>query len=138
MTIFKNYVTWSEKETILVAEKLATQFKGSEVVLLTGDLGAGKTVFTKGIALGLGLKDINQVCSPSYTILNIYKAKFDIYHLDFYRLSGNETKQIGWEDYIDRGVMVVEWAEKIDYKGPALRIMIEIGDKEERIIEIRS
>jgi tRNA threonylcarbamoyladenosine biosynthesis protein TsaE len=133
-----NYSTWSEKETILAAEKLATQFKGNEVVLLTGSLGAGKTVFTKGLALGLGLKDINQVCSPSYTILNIYKAKFDIYHLDFYRLSREETKQLGWEDYINRGVMVVEWAEKMDYKGKALRIMIEIGKNEERIVQIKS
>lgn len=135
---YQNYITRSEKETILAAEKLATQFRGNEVVLLIGDLGAGKTVFTKGIALGLGLKDINQVCSPSYTILNIYKAKFDIYHLDFYRLSRKETEQLGWEDYIDRGVIVVEWAEKIDYSGQALRIMIEIGSNEERLIQIKS
>lgn len=134
----KNYITWSEKETILTAEKLATQFTGNEVVLLTGDLGAGKTVFIKGIALGLGLQNINEVCSPSYTILNIYKAKFDIYHLDLYRLSRKETKQLGWEDYIDRGVIVVEWAEKMEYTGPALRVVIEIGVEEERIIQIKS
>jgi len=133
----KKYTTASEKETILAAEKIASEFKGNEVVLLTGDLGAGKTVFTKGIALGLGLKDINLVCSPSYTILNIYKAKFDIYHLDFYRLSKKETKQLGWEDYIDCGVIVVEWAEKIDYKGKALRISIKIGEDEERVIRIK-
>lgn len=138
MTTVKRYVTRSEKETILRAEKLSTQFNGKEVVLLSGDLGAGKTVFTKGIALGLGLKDINQVCSPSYTILNIYKAKFDIYHLDFYRLSRRETRELGWEDYLDRGILVVEWAEKMDYKGKAFRIMIEIGEEEERIIEVRS
>jgi len=134
----KKFVTWSEKETILTAEKLSTQFNGNEVVLLSGDLGAGKTVFTKGIALGLGLKDINQVCSPSYTILNIYKARFDIYHFDFYRLSPRETKELGWEDYLDRGIIVAEWGEKMDYKGQALRIMIEIGKEEERIIEVRS
>jgi len=129
------YTTQSEKETILIAEKMAAQFKGNELVLLTGDLGAGKTVFTKGIALGLGLRDINLVCSPSYTILNTYRAKCDIYHFDFYRLSPEEAELLGWEDYIDRGVLVVEWAEKIAYKGKAYRIKIQIGKNEERIIQ---
>ncbi len=132
----KIYRTCSEKETLLLAEKLASGFKGDEVVLLTGELGSGKTVFTKGIALGLGLQNYNQVCSPSYTILNIYKAKFDIYHLDFYRLSRDEIDQLGWEDYIESGVIVVEWAEKINYKEKALKINIEIGEDEERIIHI--
>lgn len=132
----KTFTTQSEKETILVAEKLAAQFKGNELVLLTGDLGAGKTVFTKGIALGLGLKDINLVCSPSYTILNTYKANYNIYHFDFYRLSPKETELLGWEDYLDRGVLVMEWAEKIHYKGPAIRIRIEIGKDDQRTIQV--
>ncbi|MBD3415023.1 MAG: tRNA (adenosine(37)-N6)-threonylcarbamoyltransferase complex ATPase subunit type 1 TsaE [Candidatus Aminicenantes bacterium] len=131
-------ITHSEKETILAAEKIAASFNGDEVVLLTGDLGAGKTVFTKGIALGLGLQNIDQVCSPSYTILNVYKSKFDIYHFDFYRLSKGETSQLGWEDYLGCGVMVVEWAEKMDFKGKAFRIRIEIGTNEERVIFIKN
>jgi len=134
----RRLITRSEKETIFFAEKMALKFQGTEIVLLTGDLGAGKTVFTKGIALGLGLENINQVCSPSYTLLNVYKAKHDIYHLDFYRLTRAETEDLGWEDHIGSGVIVVEWAEKIDYQGKALRIKIEIGGEEERIFEIES
>jgi len=134
----KRVITRSEKETIFFAEKMALNFQGKEIVLLTGDLGAGKTVFTKGIALGLGLENINQVCSPSYTLLNVYKAKYDIYHLDFYRLTREETEDLGWEDHIGNGVIVMEWAEKIDYQGKALRIKIEIGGEEERIFEIES
>jgi len=134
----KHFITRSEKETIFFAEKMALEFRGEEIVLLTGGLGAGKTVFAKGIALGLGLENINQVCSPSYTILNVYKAKYDIYHFDFYRLNRAETEDLGWEDHIGSGVILVEWAEKINYKGRAIRIKIEIGEKEERIFEIES
>ncbi len=67
----KEYLTNSERETFLLAKKLAKDFKGQEVVLLIGELGAGKTVFAKGIAAGLGMKDVHQVCSPSYTLINI-------------------------------------------------------------------
>ena len=68
-------MTRSERETFLLARKLAKDFNGQEVVLLEGELGAGKTIFAKGIASGLGLEDVHQVCSPSYTIVNIYYAK---------------------------------------------------------------
>jgi tRNA threonylcarbamoyladenosine biosynthesis protein TsaE len=132
----QKHITLSEKETIFLAKNMAYKFNGREVILLTGDLGAGKTVFAKGIALGLGLKNIHQVCSPSYTILNIYNAKFDIYHFDFYRISKEETNQLGWEDYIGCGVIVVEWAEKINYEGKAFRVKIKIGKEEDRIIQI--
>jgi len=133
---YQKHITLSEKETIFLAKNMAYKFNGREVILLTGDLGAGKTVFAKGIALGLGLKNTHQVCSPSYTILNIYNAKFDIYHFDFYRISKEETHQLGWEDYIGCGIIVVEWAEKINYEGKAFRIKIKIGKEEERIIQI--
>jgi len=133
---YQKHITLSEKETIFLAKNMACKFNGREVILLTGDLGAGKTVFAKGIALGLGLKNTHQVCSPSYTILNIYNAKFDIYHFDFYRISKEETNQLGWEDYIGCGVIVVEWAEKIKYEGKAFRVKIKIGKEEERIIQI--
>ncbi|MFQ5722588.1 MAG: tRNA (adenosine(37)-N6)-threonylcarbamoyltransferase complex ATPase subunit type 1 TsaE, partial [Candidatus Aminicenantales bacterium] len=77
----KEYITNSERETFLLAKKLAANFRGSEVVLLEGELGSGKTIFAKGIAAGLGLKDVNQVCSPSYTLVNIYQAKYPIFHI---------------------------------------------------------
>ena len=78
----KEYLTHSERETFLLAKKLAKDFKGQEVVLLIGELGAGKTIFAKGIAAGLGMKNVHQVCSPSYTLINIYQAKYPIFHID--------------------------------------------------------
>jgi tRNA threonylcarbamoyladenosine biosynthesis protein TsaE len=133
----EEHLTHCENETYLLAESLAKSFKGKEVVLLAGELGAGKTVFAKGIASGLGLKDINQVCSPSYTLINIYKAKYPIFHIDLYRLGkDSEIEDLGWEDYLGEGVVVVEWAEKIKFSLEGIRIAITIGEGDERRITI--
>jgi len=133
----EEYLTHSERETFLVAQKLAKSFKGDEVILLEGELGAGKTVFAKGIASGLGLKNFHQVCSPSYTLVNIYQAKYPIYHIDLFRLSkDSEILDIGWEDYLGQGVIVVEWAEKLRFPLEAIRIRLEIEDGEKRRIII--
>jgi tRNA threonylcarbamoyladenosine biosynthesis protein TsaE len=135
----KEYSTNSERETFLLAKKLAKDFKGQEVVLLIGELGAGKTVFAKGIAAGLGLKDVHQVCSPSYTLINVYQAKYPIFHIDLYRL---ETKEeilgLGWEDYLGRGIIVVEWAEKIKFNLAAFRVTFHMGKKDQRKIIVCS
>ncbi len=131
----KEYLTNSERETFLLAKKLAREFKGQEVVLLIGELGAGKTVFAKGIAAGLGMKDVHQVCSPSYTLINIYKAKYPIFHIDLYRLGKNaEILDLGWEDYLGQGVIVVEWAEKIKFNLDAIHVTLHMGKKNERKI----
>jgi len=133
----EEHLTHSEKETYLLAESLAKSFKGKEVVLLTGELGAGKTVFAKGIASGLGLEDINQVCSPSYTLVNIYQARYTIFHVDLYRLGKeSEIEDLGWEDYLEEGVVIVEWAEKIKFPLEGIRIAITMGEGDERKITI--
>ena len=132
-------ITRSEEETFLLGKKLARKFRGTEVVLLFGELGAGKTVFARGIASGLGLKDIHQVCSPSYTLVNIYQARYQIFHVDLYRLEKEEEiRDLGWEDFIGQGVVVVEWAEKLGFIPDAIRVSIRIGEKDERKIEISS
>jgi tRNA threonylcarbamoyladenosine biosynthesis protein TsaE len=129
--------THSEEETRAVAEALARGFKGDEVVFLIGDLGAGKTVFTKGLAAGLGLADINQVCSPTFTLMNVYQARVPIYHLDLYRLADTpEIRDLGFEDYVGDGVIVVEWAEKIDFPMPAIKVRIEVAADDSRTIRI--
>lgn len=126
-------VTRSEKETLELARDLARGFRGREVVLLIGELGAGKTTFVKGIALGLGLKDLRQVCSPSFTILNIYQARFPVFHFDLYRLEKEgDILDLGWEDYLDRGVVVVEWGEKVPFEISAVRAFIAKGEGDER------
>ena len=128
----------SENETLELAKRLAESFQGQEVVFLTGELGAGKTVFAKGVASGLGLEDVNQVCSPSFTLVNIYQAKYPIYHIDLYRLRKNsEIEDLGWEDYLDRGVIIVEWAEKLKMELDAIRISIDVLNDETRKITIK-
>jgi len=122
----KTYTTYTEEETFKLAKNISSNFKGDEVVLLVGELGAGKTVFTKGIAAGLGLVDHHRVCSPSYTLINLYKAKFPIIHIDLYRLENkDDIFRLGWEDYLGQGVIVIEWADKLDFKEPAMRVLIE-------------
>jgi tRNA threonylcarbamoyladenosine biosynthesis protein TsaE len=127
----------SEDETFELAQNLAGSFLGEEVVLLTGELGAGKTVFAKGIAAGLGLEDVNQVCSPTFTLVNIYQAKCPVFHIDLYRLGkDSEIDDLGWEDYLECGVVIVEWAEKLKMEMDAIRISIEVLSDETRKITI--
>jgi tRNA threonylcarbamoyladenosine biosynthesis protein TsaE len=133
----EEFASKSEEETLQIAKRLVKSFKGSEVVLLFGELGAGKTVFAKGIAAGLGFNDINSVCSPSYTLVNIYQAKQTIFHVDLYRLGKEaEILDLGWEDYIGQGIVVVEWGEKLIFPLDAIRVTIEVIDDETRKITI--
>jgi tRNA threonylcarbamoyladenosine biosynthesis protein TsaE len=133
------HITTSEKETILLAKKLAESFQGYEVVLLAGELGAGKTIFAKGIAAGLGMGDVNKVCSPSFTLVNIYRAKYPIFHIDLYRLEdASEIAELGWEDYLDRGVIIVEWGEKLKVDMEVIRVSIEVEGNDTRKITIES
>lgn len=105
------YVSKSKEETIELAKKYASTLKPGDVVVLDGEMGAGKTVFTKGIALGLGIKD--NITSPTYAYMNDYGGK--LYHYDCYRLSGGEDAEaLGLTDYFySNGVCVIEWAHII-------------------------
>ena len=133
----KDILSRSEEETFQIACDLAEGFMGEEVVLLYGDLGAGKTVFAKGLASGLGFKDHHHVCSPSFTLVNIYQAKYPIYHIDLYRLGKNtEILDMGWEDYIGQGVVIVEWAEKLSFPLDAIHVRFEILEENQRTITI--
>jgi len=133
----KEYLTRSEQETFLLAKNLAQSFKGKEIVLLRGELGSGKTIFAKGLAAGLGVKDVHQVCSPSFTLVNIYQGKCLIFHIDLYRLAkDSEILDLGWEDYLDQGVIIVEWAEKIKFKLEAIQVEIEFGEDDQRRIKV--
>ncbi len=130
-------VAKSERATLAFARKLARSFKGKEVIFLEGELGAGKTVFAKGIASGLGMKDTRRVCSPTFTIMNAYRAKFPIFHFDLYRLEhASDILDLGWEDYLEKGVVVVEWAERVVFDYPAIRVTIKKGRGNERRIAV--
>ena len=109
------YITNSPAETEAVAEKLAKLLRPGTVIAYRGDLGAGKTAFTRGLARGLGCDDM--VTSPTYTIVNEYlSGKMPLFHFDMYRLgSADDLWDIGWEDYLERGgVCAVEWSENVE------------------------
>ena len=114
-------ITKSEKETIGIAKEFADQLKGGEVLGLIGDLGAGKTCFTKGLALGLGIK--KNITSPTFVLMKAYPTKHktikNFIHIDAYRLhSYDDLLAIGIEDYIGKedSVVIIEWADRVKTK----------------------
>ena len=119
--------THSADETQALGKKLAESLRPGDVIAYFGDLGAGKTAFTRGIAEGLGVSE--QVTSPTYTIVNEYlSGRLPLFHFDMYRLgSSDELFDIGWEDYLARGGMcAVEWSENVeDALQDAIRITIK-------------
>ena len=130
------FITTSPEETEKVGQALGKILKPGAVLAYEGDLGAGKTAFTRGLARGLGAEDT--VTSPTYTIVNEYlSGRLPLFHFDMYRLgSSDELWDIGWEDYLVRGgVCAVEWSENVaDAMEDALRICIEkISDTQRKI-----
>ena len=109
------FITHSPEETERLGEALAALLQPGDIIAYRGDLGAGKTAFTRGLARGLGCRE--QVTSPTYTIVNEYlSGRLPLFHFDMYRLaSSDDLWSIGWEDYLDRGgVCAVEWSENVD------------------------
>ena len=130
------FLTNSPEETEAVGKRLGETLKPGAVIAYQGDLGAGKTAFTRGVALGLGAKE--QVTSPTYTIVNEYlSGKYPLFHFDMYRLaSSDDLFDIGWEDYLDRGgICAVEWSENVaDAMENAIVVTIEkLGEDTRRI-----
>ena len=132
-------VTNSAAETRALGEKLASRLKAGDVVVLEGELGAGKSELARGIARGLGVTET--VTSPSFTILNVYESgRCPLYHFDWYRLeSEEELYELGMDEYLGGdGVAVVEWAERCPEAVPegALRITLENTGEEQRRITV--
>ena len=132
------FITNSPEETEAVGQALGKVLKAGAVLAYEGDLGAGKTAFTRGLARGLGAKD--PVTSPTYTIVNEYlSGRLPLFHFDMYRLASSEDLwDIGWEDYLDRGgVCAVEWSENVaDALEKPIRVRIEKTGEETRRITI--
>ena len=124
--IERTTVLSSEEETLALAARLGGCLSGGEVIALVGDLGSGKTTFTRGLAMGLGLDDPRRVCSPTYVLEQIYPARLPVHHYDAYRLgSAEEFLALGFEEQRQQGaVLVIEWADKVERVVPrdALRI----------------
>lgn len=108
------FYTASAYETEELGARLGRQLRPGAVIAFYGDLGAGKTAFTRGLARGLGIVD--PITSPTYTIVNEYSGKIPLFHFDMYRLTSSEDLfDIGWEDYLTRGgVIAVEWSERVE------------------------
>ena len=134
-------ITNSAKETILIGEKLAKTLKPGDVIALSGNLGSGKTTFTKGIGNGLGVKDSKRINSPTFVLIKEYSGKIPLYHLDLYRLDAlKEIENLAIEEYIyGTGVTVIEWAEKMKGLLPeryiSVRFKIKSYNKREVTIE---
>ncbi len=134
------FITENTADTIAAGKQLAAFLKNGDLVSLTGPLGAGKTCFIKGIALGAGVVE-SEIKSPSFTLINEYYGKMPIFHVDLYRMENvDELYGIGWNDYLMReGIMVVEWGEKAgDYlPDKKIRVNISIISENSRKIDIR-
>lgn len=116
----------SEQETEAIGREMAQRLAPGAVVAFTGDLGAGKTAFVRGMAQGLGISQ--RVTSPTFTIVNEYQGRIPLFHFDMYRLPDADALfDIGWEDYLDRGgVCAVEWSENVAEALPEDTVWVEI------------
>ena len=115
-------VTHSENETIALAQNIESEKFPNMVICLNGDLGSGKTMFTKGFAHAMGIDDVT---SPTFTIIKEYQGELMLYHMDVYRLEDSSEK-IGIEEYFDRGgVTIIEWADMIEELLPEERLDIQ-------------
>ncbi len=118
------FTTFSKEETIGFGERLGTLLKPSTVLLLDGDLGAGKTTLTQGIAKGLHIK--RNVTSPTFNILKIYHGDMTLYHIDAYRLEG-ANQDLGFDEFLDDdGVTIIEWSQYVPQLIPPHHMVISI------------
>ncbi len=132
----RTYISHDEAETLEIAASLARNFTPGTVVALTGDLGAGKTVFVRGVARSLGASD--RVTSPTFVLIHEYRGEIPLYHMDLYRLnSKREILAIGVEDYFySDGISLVEWAEKLEDLLPEDAVRIKISHLDDRFRQI--
>ena len=133
-----SHLTHSDEDTHAVAYHLAVQLVPGDVVLLSGNLGAGKTTFVRGLAAGLGINP-DQVTSPTFTLVHEYRGgRLTLYHADLYRLDKAATADLGLEELgVSDGVLAIEWPERLAHSLPgALHVEIEIVDETTRRITI--
>lgn len=127
-------ITKSEKETFDLAYNIASQIKDKRVICLNGELGAGKTVFVKGFCKFFG---IDEISSPTFTIVNEYKGTENVFHFDVYRLtSEDDFYDIGGEEYFENGICIIEWSDVIKEAIPKSHIRIEIEKLDENTRKI--
>lgn len=129
-------VTRSEEETLKVGTSIGAKLKPGDVISLNGDLGAGKTYMTKGIAVGMGVLDY--ITSPTFIIVNEYEGRMPLYHFDVYRINDiDEMYEIGFDEYLyGNGVCIVEWGKVVEELLPEYAIKIDITKIDDNTREI--
>jgi tRNA threonylcarbamoyladenosine biosynthesis protein TsaE len=138
VTTASSHVTRSEEETMTVARQLAASLAAGDVLLLSGDLGAGKTAFVRGLAQGLGIGE-DEVSSPTFTLVHEYRGeRLTLYHVDLYRLDRAATDDLGLDELgVADGILAIEWPDRLTHQLPGARaIDIEIVDDVTRRISI--
>ena len=130
--------THSPEETFELGRRIGEQINENAVFLLTGELGAGKTLFTKGLGAGLGI-DPSDVTSPSFTLVNMHEGRMRLYHVDLYRLDAGSSFELGIDEMLEESntVTVIEWAERMSYRPScAVEVHIETISENERTIRV--
>jgi len=132
-------LTASVTETEEIARALAASMRGGEVVLLSGELGAGKTAFVRGLARGLGV-DPEEVASPTFVLLTSYPGRLRLHHADLYRLAGNgDDRELGLEELPGpAGVLAIEWAERLSLRpwARAIEVTLQHAGEDRRLVRI--
>jgi len=133
------YLTQSADETVELGRRLAKEIQPPRLVLLIGDLGAGKTTLTKGIISGLGAGSMEEVLSPTFSLIHEYEGPPKVYHIDLYRLDRvPELETLGLDDLWEQNAIVlIEWGEKFAEQLPGPRLEIRLEDKGEDLREIK-
>lgn len=139
----ESFISQSEEETTDIARQFASDLRIGDVVLLFGDLGMGKSVFSRAIVRALCDCPDMEVPSPTFTLVQIYDGlKFPVWHFDLYRISDvSEVYELGWDDALGQAALLIEWPERLEYLMPEKRTEIHIsgvaGQNNQRHIEVK-
>jgi tRNA threonylcarbamoyladenosine biosynthesis protein TsaE len=134
----KEFISKSPSDTWGIGEYIGKQARPGDLYTLYGELGSGKTQLAKGIARGIGVADWEYVVSPSFTIMNIYEGDFSLCHVDLYRIESAEVDDLNLEEFLQKGIVVVEWAERGRWRNDNIEVRVEsTGEKERKIVIIR-
>lgn len=133
----RTLVTQSEAETAAAGEALGGRLESGAVVLLTGQLGAGKTAFVRGLAAGLGIRP-DEVSSPTFTLVQEYRGRLSLYHVDLYRVTALEAEELGLDELRESGVIAIEWADNLLACPPgAIDVVLEDLGGDARRVTVR-
>ncbi len=142
MLFTKSFITWSPEETIALGRQFGNLLRPNDVVALCGPLGSGKTCFSKGVAVGLGVNSMDEIVSPTFILIQELQGRIPFFHIDLYRIEKREEiENLGLEEYWERGgVCLVEWAERAESLLPSgtLTVSFEVKEENQRSLHFGS